>query len=223
MLCIACNGLLSGTGGKHLDKTQEGFGIVFGNSAIGARIVLVGAKRALGDHESAAQLFIPVEQSKFDQIRSAPTAQLLEPLELPLVLSAPACWVGRLCGSLEFYESARGRSLPHKRNIGTADAWVQIFWHHGQLWCCWNERKKPFEQLLKCGSQCRLWNIRVCPAKVSNALRVYLQELGDTHASRQSSPGAHSGLQSEDQATSRCSPLFAPPSRRYMSVNGLAL
>jgi hypothetical protein len=181
MRCITRAGFLSGSIAKALKQTQQRCRIMRCNRRVGARVGPIGAKAAFGDNCGAPEFFVAVEQPKLGEIACRPAREFLETLELTRVCSTPAGWIGGLRGCLQFDKCAWWRPCPLERNVGPSNPWSQKFRRDGQPLSDRQKRNQPVKQLLKCRGERRFRNIRVCPAKLSNSLRIGLQEEGDAH------------------------------------------
>ena len=100
---------------------------MFGDRAIGARIVSVRAKSVLGHHRGRVVLLATNEQTELGKIAGRPARQFLEALEPALVVTTPPRRIRRLRGRLQLDEGARRRALPDERDIRPPDAGVTIF------------------------------------------------------------------------------------------------
>lgn len=167
---------------EPFDQTQKGRGIVPGNRFVDARIVAVGVKRVIRDHDSAAALVAALEQTELGEIANRPGGQFLEPFELPLVVRiAPVCRIGRFCRRLEFDKGARRHASPDEGDIRPTDTGAAILGRNDQPLRNGEEKDQSLKQSLEFRGKRRFRHLRVCPAKFPDAMRIGLQEKGDVH------------------------------------------
>jgi len=132
MFCIARARFLPSSGRELLNQMKKMIGIVFANDAIGPRVSLVSTESPFGEYSGRVQFLVAPEQPKFRKIACCPTTQLLESLILTFVLVAPAGWISRFIGCLQFNECAGQRSLPHERDVWASYSLSQVFGYDDQ-------------------------------------------------------------------------------------------
>ena len=173
--------LLSSSIAQALNYTHQRCRIMLCNRLVGARVVAIGAEATVGDDRGAAEFFVSVEQPNLGEIARRPAGEFLEALELARICSTPAGRISRFRGRLEFDKGARRRTCSIERDIRPADARIQKLRRDEQPLRHRQKRDQSLKQLLECRGERRLRNIRVRSAKLSNSLRVGLQEEGDAH------------------------------------------
>jgi hypothetical protein len=134
MLGITRDRFLARARHQHLDKAKEWRSVMFGNGAIGARVILIGTKDALGYDDRVAAFVIAMEQSKLREIAGAPAAQFPKSFILALVVATPTRGIRRLVRRFQFDERPRRCAPPHQCDVRPSDTRIPKFWDDGQSW-----------------------------------------------------------------------------------------
>jgi hypothetical protein len=181
MLGVSGDRLVTCSSCKPLNQLQKRRDVVVCNCTICTRVLLIRAECAFRHHHRGANFLIAVKEPKLRKIAGAPAAQLLETLELPTVLLAPAGRIGRLRWGLELDEGARGTALSHESDIRPPDTRVSVFRNNDQPRRDGEQGNQSLEQPLKSGGKRRLRNGRIGSAEFPDAVRVSLKDASRAH------------------------------------------
>ena len=114
MLGVARSWLLACASTEGLDEAHEGRWLMFGDSAIGARVVPVGTQRVLGHNGGGAGLISTRKETEFGEVAGRPAGQFSEPLDAgPDRASAS----DRLVSKAPSAPRRRGRAHPASREM----------------------------------------------------------------------------------------------------------
>jgi hypothetical protein len=174
VLSVSRRRFLPGTESEQFDKALKGRRIVFGDRAVGARVLLIGPERAFGKDQRAALFFVTIKETKFREIARRPATQFSETFELRFILSAPARRIGWFVGSLEFDKGPWWRALPHQGDVRPPNARISIFRDDDQPMPSGQKSKRGFEQLLKGWGESRFRDIRAGAPQFPDPPRIIL-------------------------------------------------
>lgn len=174
MLRIAGRGCFGAAEGG--EQFEEGSRVVALDQAVGGGILGERVQRGIGDDRGRSERHVPVEQVEFGKIAGAPSAQLLQALELALVVRvAPASGVAGLGRGFQLNERAGRLARPDQSDVRAAGSGILVLGRDGKLRHRRQGRQQVGNEPLKSRREPRLRCPGICYQKLADAARISLE------------------------------------------------